>query len=198
MTFTIKAKNFLKRKPAPSFIVALALSIRWRCRVSWEADISYPWNLRIGKGATIGKCLIIASGEGVKIGNNTSIAHGAVLDALDGLVNIDEYSAIGPYVVLYGQGGLRIGKYNMIATHTTVVASSHVYSDVNIPIKLQGTKALGIVTGNDVWIGANAVVQDGVTLGEGVIVGSGSVVRASFPPYSIVAGVPARVISTRQ
>lgn len=198
MTFIKKVKNFLKRKPAPSFLVALVLSIRWRCRVSLGSDINYPWNLTIGRGVSIGKCLIIASGKGVRIGSNVTIAYGCVLDALGGYIDIDDHSAIGPYVVVYGQGGIQIGKYNMIATHSTVVASSHIYSDVNTPVKLQGTKAEGIITGNDVWIGANAVIQDGVTLNDGVIVGSGSVVRSSFSAYSTVAGVPAKVISTRK
>ncbi|MFZ3087183.1 MAG: acyltransferase [Methylotenera sp.] len=178
-------------------IIALVLSIRWKCRVSFSADIHFPWNLKIGKGASIGKCLIVATGGGVSIGNNVSIGYGAVLDALGGYINIDDFSALGPHVVAYGQGGLEIGKYCMIASQTTIVASSHIYSSIDIPIKMQGTKALGIVIGDDVWIGANVVVQDGVELGNGVIVGSGAVVRSSFSEYSIVAGVPAKIIGNR-
>lgn len=198
MTFLRGIRLFLRRKPAPSMIVALILSIKYKCRVSWSADIHFPWNLKIGKDASIGKCLIIATGNGVNIGNNVSIGYGSVLDALGGHISIDEFSSLGPYVVAYGQGGLRVGRYNMVASHATIVASSHVYSSVDIPIKMQGTSASGVATADDVWIGANVVIQDGVKLGRGVIVGSGAVVRSSFPEFSIIAGVPAKIICTRK
>jgi acetyltransferase-like isoleucine patch superfamily enzyme len=198
MNFFRKLRNFLRRKPAPSWIIAIILSFKWKCRVAWNADIHFPWNVRIGKGANVGKCLIIATGNGIEIGSDVSIGYGTVLDALGGFVNIDDFSSLGPYVVAYGQGGLQIGSYSMIACHSSIVASSHINSSVEIPIKMQGTSANGIIIANDVWIGANVVIQDGVELGRGVIVGSGAVVRSSFPEFSIIAGVPAKVISTRQ
>lgn len=54
-----------------------------------------------------------------------------------------------------------------------------------------------IIVEDDVWIGANAVLVSGVTIGKGSVVGAGAVVTRSFPPYSIIAGVPARTIGTR-
>jgi acetyltransferase-like isoleucine patch superfamily enzyme len=198
MNFLIRVKKFLIRKPAPAFIVALILSIRWGCKVSWNADINYPWNLKIGKGTLIGKCLIVASGKGIIIGENVAIASSSILDAQQGHIFIDDAVAIGPYVVAYGWGGLTIGKYTMIATHTTIVSVNHIFSSMKLPMKEQGSTAEGIKIGNDVWIGANVVIQDGVSLGNGVIVGSGAVVRKSFPDYAIVAGVPAKIIRLRQ
>ena len=197
MNFIKSMIIFLARKTAPSFIVSLYLSIRWKCRVSFDADINYPLNLKIGKGANIGKCLIIATGDGVVLGNNVSIGYCTVLDALGGYIHVGNHSALGPYVVVYGQGGVKIGSYCMIATHSTLVASNHIYSSVEKPIKLQGTKAIGINLGDDIWIGANVVIQDGITLGKGVIVGSSALVRNSFPEYSIIAGIPAKLLDSR-
>ena len=51
--------------------------------------------------------------------------------------------------------------------------------------------------GNDVWIGSNVKVLDGVTIGDGSVVGAGSVVNVDIPPYSVAAGVPAKVIKRR-
>lgn len=197
MKYLFRVINFLKRKPAPAFLVSIFLSIRWRCRVSLHADISYPFNLKIGRGANIGRCLIIATGEGVQIANNVSIGYGAIIDALGGFISIGENSSIGPLVVIYGEGGVRIGRYNMTAAHAIIVASNHLYSDRETPIKQQGTVASGITIEEDVWIGANVVIQDGVLLERGMIVGSGAVVRSSYRAYSVVAGVPAKIITTR-
>lgn len=197
MRFIKLFNNLLTRHPLPGFAIAILLSIRWKCRVSLRAEIHFPSNVIIGKNARIGKCQIIATGEGVVIGESVSIGEGVILDALGGSVSIGDFTSIGPLVVVYGQGGLNLGRYNMLAAHSILVASSHIYSSIETPIKLQGTTAAGIKTGDDVWIGANAVIQDGVLLGRGVIVGSGAVVRANFDDYSVIAGVPAKLISIR-
>ncbi len=54
-----------------------------------------------------------------------------------------------------------------------------------------------VIIGNDVWIGANVVIMNGVTIGHGAIIGATSVVTKDVPPYTIVAGSPARVIKSR-
>lgn len=54
-----------------------------------------------------------------------------------------------------------------------------------------------VVLGNDVWVGANAIILPGVKIGDGAIIGAGAVVTSDVPPYAIVAGVPARVLRYR-
>lgn len=72
------------------------------------------------------------------------------------------------------------------------------FSEWYHPAHVRTTVSRGDVTiGNDVWIGRKAMILSGVTLGDGVIVGAGSVVRQSAPPYAIVAGNPARVAGFR-
>lgn len=188
---------YLQRKPAPAFVIALILSLRWRCKISLKANIYYPWRLVLGKGARIQNCTIIASGNGITLGANTELGDGAILDSQTGWIKINEHAAIGPFVVIYGQGGVSIGQYSMIATHSTIVASSHVYISKDIPIRLQGTTAFGIQIADDVWIGANAVVQDGVSIGKGCVIGSGAVVRTNILEYSVAVGVPAKVVKFR-
>ncbi|HEY7987213.1 MAG TPA: acyltransferase [Methylophilaceae bacterium] len=153
--------------------------------------------MTLGKGVRIGRCTIIATGQGISIGDFVGVGDGTLLDAHHGKINIHQHTAIGPYVVVYGEGGVTIGKYSMLAAHAVVVASNHVYDSIDMPIKLQGTTAEGVSIADDVWIGTHAVIQDGVSIGKGSIVGSGAVVRVDIPEYMVAAGVPARIIKNR-
>jgi acetyltransferase-like isoleucine patch superfamily enzyme len=100
-----------------------------------------------------------------------------------------------------------IGKYCSVAYGVTIVASGeHNYRGVaNFPFAAvlkgnvdQDTFSKGPVrVGNDVWIGANATILSGVTIGDGAVVAAGSVVTESVPPYAIVGGVPAKIIKYR-
>ena len=63
--------------------------------------------------------------------------------------------------------------------------------------KKKYNKGKSTIIGNDVWIGANAIVLGGVTVGDGAVIGAGSVVTKDVPPYAVVAGVPAKVLKYR-
>lgn len=95
---------------------------------------------------------------------------------------------IGEFVVLRAGGGLRIGDRVLIAAHAVITTAGHREAiprwDVNetAPIAIE----------DDVWIGANATVLPGVTVGRGAIVAAGAVVTRSVEPMTVVAGVPAR------
>jgi len=102
------------------------------------------------------------------------------------------------YSVLYGNGGITIEKDVHIAAHTILVAFEHDYSKLGTIAFSLDMKGLGIKIEKSVWIGANVVILDGVTIGEGSVVGAGAVVTESIPPFSIAVGVPAKVIKKRQ
>ena len=88
------------------------------------------------------------------------------------------------------QGGIKIGE-NVLIGHKVVFATLD--HDLN-PKKRSNMKALPINIAKDVWIGANATILPGVNIGEGSIVAAGAVVTKDVPPFSIVAGVPAKII----
>lgn len=98
---------------------------------------------------------------------------------------------------LDGRGGLTIGNHVLIGPNAVILSSQHQWTDPDVPIVLQGHKLAATSIGDDVWVGANAIVTPGVTLATGTVVGAGAVVTADTQPYSIVAGVPARVIGSR-
>lgn len=91
-----------------------------------------------------------------------------------------------------------IGSHVMIAPHVAILSSSHKFSRTDIPMILQGaTDNNPPIIHDDVWIGRNAVIMPGVKIGKGCIVGAGAIVTKDAPPYSIVGGVPAKLIGTR-
>ncbi|MBI5115701.1 acyltransferase [Candidatus Poribacteria bacterium] len=100
-------------------------------------------------------------------------------------------------VHMYGRGGIKVGDYVLIGPNVVIASSQHRYNIQKIPIMFQGHEKKAVVIGNDVWIGANAVVLPGVTIADGTIVGAGAVVTSDTEPYSIVCGVPARKIGER-
>lgn len=97
---------------------------------------------------------------------------------------------IGEFVVLRAAGGLTIGNRVLIAAGAIITTSGH-----PIALPRYGVNELAPITiGDDVWIGAGALILPGVTVGHGSIIAAGAVVSKNVPPLSIVAGVPARVI----
>jgi acetyltransferase-like isoleucine patch superfamily enzyme len=79
-----------------------------------------------------------------------------------------------------------------------VVPAGHNFERVDIPIRKQGSLMKGIVIEDDVWIGCGCRILDGVRIGRGSVIGAGSVVNKNVPEYSVVVGVPGRVIKNRK
>jgi acetyltransferase-like isoleucine patch superfamily enzyme len=80
--------------------------------------------------------------------------------------------------------------------HVQILAVDHVYADPTRSFVAQGITAQGIEIGDDVWIGAGAIITDGVKIGQGAVVAAGAVVTQDVAPHHLVGGVPARVIRT--
>ncbi|HZT44226.1 MAG TPA: acyltransferase [Chthonomonadaceae bacterium] len=133
----------------------------------------------------------------VVLEEGTTICSHAMLLPYGGRIALGKNCSVNPYTILYGHGGLTIGKDTRIAAHTVIVPANHVFSDPHRPICTQGVTAEGIVLGSDIWIGAHVTILDGVTLGDGSVVAAQSVVTRSFSPYSVIAGVPARILKER-
>ena len=110
-------------------------------------------------------------------------------------LSIGPYSQLNPGTAVYGD--VVIGAYVMIAPNCMIVGGNHNFSGMEQPMIFQGSNSKGIVIEDDVWLGANVTVLDGITIGKGSIIAAGSVVTKNVEPYSIMAGVPARKINSR-
>lgn len=138
-----------------------------------------------------------SSGGKIYISDGVRLSDGVILAPYGGSIHLNENVFVGPYCVLYGHGGVMVGRNTMIAAHTVIVPSSHCFSDAGTLIRDQPLTKRGIVIGEDVWIGCGVRILDGVTIGSGCVVGAGSVVNRSLPARSVAVGVPAKVVATR-
>jgi len=103
---------------------------------------------------------------------------------------------LNPGACIYGN--VIIGDNVMIAPNVVIAGGTHGIANNGVPMCYQSSTPKGVKIENDVWIGANAVILDNVTIREGAIVAAGAVVKKDVEPYSIVAGVPAKKVRKRQ
>ena len=109
-----------------------------------------------------------------------------------GDVVIGDYTRIGLHNTIIGP--VTIGNHVNLAQGITVTALNHNFSETDKCIDEQGVSTLPIVISDDVWIGANAVILPGVTIGSHSVVAAGAVVTKDVPNGCIVAGIPAKII----
>lgn len=109
-----------------------------------------------------------------------------------GDVTIGDYSRIGIHCTVIGP--VCIGHHVNLAQGITVTALNHNFNDTNRRIDEQGITTKPVVIGDDVWIGANAVILPGVSIGSHAVIAAGAVVTSDVEDYTVVGGVPAKVI----
>ena len=165
--------------------------------MSPRARVSRPWLLRLGRGAQLGACTVECSGKGVEIGEGAYIHDNVLIDCQLGSIQIGARTTVNCFSALYGAGGIRIGAGCLIATATVIVASRHRFDLPGTPIQQQGSITAGIDIGDDVWLAAGVRVLDGVSIGQGAVVGANAVVNRSIPAFAVAVGIPARVIKMR-
>jgi len=127
---------------------------------------------------------------GMRIGKRTAIFRKCYLQEL-GKISIGANCMIGFHCRLDGRGNLTIGNNVNISSYTIIESGSH-------DLETFEARFEPIIIHDHVWIGTRALILQGVEIGEGAVVAAGSVVTKSVAPYSIVAGVPARVIGERK
>ncbi|RZK02633.1 MAG: acyltransferase, partial [Flavobacterium sp.] len=112
-------------------------------------------------------------------------------------LSVGEDCSLNSFIHIWaGKSGVKIGNRVMIASHVAITSLTHDYSSKNMKTEPPVDKP--IIIENDVWIGSHAVIMPGITIGEGAVVGAGSVVTKNVEPYTIVIGNPARFYKRRE
>lgn len=126
------------------------------------------------------------------LGDYSVIESFACINNAVGDVIIGNYTRIGLHNTIIGP--VTIGHHVNLAQGITVTALNHKSENPDIRIDEQGVSTKPVVIGNDIWVGANAVILPGITIGDHSVIAAGAIVTKDVPPHSLVAGVPAKVI----
>jgi acetyltransferase-like isoleucine patch superfamily enzyme len=146
----------------------------------------------------VSRTAILEKKKLIKLADHCEIQDYVIIRTYEHPVTIGKYSQINPYTVIYGGDGVTIGDYVMIAPHCMIVAGNHNHNQLEMPMRFAVSYSKGpIVIEDDVWIGANCTITDGITIGKGAVIGANSVVTKDVKPYDVVGGVPAKFIKSR-
>jgi acetyltransferase-like isoleucine patch superfamily enzyme len=176
------------------------------CFVGRNVRLRFARRIEIGRYATIGDGAILSGlgCSGLRVGARATIgAYSRLIVGTDVArpgrhIHIGDRCGIGEYSSVGGSGGVSIGRDTIIGQYFSAHPENHNFEDLSRPIREQGTTRMPIDIEEDCWLGARVTVLGGVTIGKGSVIAAGSVITRDVPPFSIVAGVPGRVVGSRR
>ncbi|WP_370793821.1 acyltransferase [Bacteroides stercorirosoris] len=160
----------------------------------WARTFIIPFVIKRGKGAIIRRKarLDIIPSKKIIIGKKSVIEDYTIINNGMGDIFIGDYTHVTSRVKLVGP--VTLGNYVTIGSGAQITGLTHNYLDVTRPIAKQGVTPNRTIVEDDVWIGGNSCINQGITIGTHSIIASGSVVTKNVPPYSVVGGNPARIL----
>jgi acetyltransferase-like isoleucine patch superfamily enzyme len=157
----------------------------------------------LGEGVMVGREVVIWGGRtseavGLHLHDHVRIYDGCrlVIDRMssDSGIVIGTRAALNFGCYIDGSGGVQIGARTILGPHVVIVSSSH-RVDRAIAVQESGKLFESVRIGEDVWVGAGAIIRMGITIGDGAVIGAGSVVTHDVPGKTTAAGNPARVLT---
>ena len=134
----------------------------------------------------------------IRFGRFVWIGDGTKIRCHEGVVEIGDKTVFGQECTVSAYQRVRIGEQCVIADRAMFIDFDHGVAEVERPIRVQGIYKRDTVVGSNVWIGYGACVLRGVRVGDNSIVGTNAVVTKDVPANSVVGGVPAKVLRTRE
>ncbi len=163
--------------------------------------LRHPHKITIGDDVIIDDfCVLDAKGEhnqGIHIGPGAFIGRNTIIYCKDGDIEIDAKVNCGVNSVIYSKNRVHIGAGTMIAAFAHIMSGGQYDYRSPVPLSEQSSGSSGATSiGKGCWLGSKVVVQDGVHVGSGTVIGSGSVVTRALPANVVAMGVPAKVKSS--
>lgn len=165
------------------------------CNVKYIGDkVIFTGKIKLSDGVRIRNFATLIGN--ITVGKGCVISENAELLCISiGSVLVGDKSTVNRNTCV--RGNVIIGKNCSIGPNCVIVGADHIFSDKSKLIKAQGIASKGIVIEEDVWIGGNVTILDGVRIGQGAVIGGGAVVTGSIPPYCVAVGNPCKVIKNR-
>jgi acetyltransferase-like isoleucine patch superfamily enzyme len=186
----------LKNSPRLKQLVDFFIMNQTQTRPRWFIRLIAPLYQHRGKGSIIYRSVRMDTPpyRHFSLGRKSVIESFSCINNAVGDVLIGDFTRIGLHNTIIGP--VTIGNHVNLAKGVTITALNHNFEDITLRIDQQGVSTNTVTISDDVWIGTNSVVLPGVTIGTHSVVAAGAVVTKDVPPYTIVAGGPAKVIKT--
>jgi acetyltransferase-like isoleucine patch superfamily enzyme len=186
-----------------ALLYPLVVRAGWPLVVEKNVTLHRPGRMRFGASVYLAEnSYILAGGEGVEIGDFSELLPNVVLMIRDyrGVgaprIEIGRRCSINSGAIVFSHGRTRIGDDVQIGPGAVISTTGHFFEDPTRPVRVQGLDVRDVTIEAGALIGARAVILPGVTVGRGAVVGAGTVVSDDVPPYTMVVGVPARVVKS--
>ena len=182
----------LKESPQLKRLLDLLIMNQRDARPRWYIRLLAPFYQHRGRGSKIYRSARMDTPpyRRFSLGDHSVVESFCCINNAVGDVIIGNHSRIGLHNTIIGP--VTIGNHVNLAQGITVTALNHNFDDASLRIDQQGVLTMPVTIKDDVWIGANAVVLPGVTIGSHCVVAAGAVVTKDVADYTLVAGVPAR------
>ena len=185
-----------KESPRLKRLVDLLIMNQVQTRPRWYVRLLAPLYQHRGRHSKIHRSVRMDTPpyRRFSLGDHSVVESYSCVNNAVGDVVIGHHTRVGLHNTIIGP--VTIGNHVNLAQGITVTALNHNFSDPDKRIDEQGVSTSPVTIGDDIWIGANAVILPGVTIGSHAVVAAGAVVTKDVPPHTLVAGVPAKVIKT--
>ena len=163
--------------------------------------LRHPHKVRLGYSVTLDDLVVLdakgSANRGIDVGRGAFLGRGTILSCKDGDITLGDHANLGFHCEIFSGSSVTVGAHALFAAQVYLVGGGHAFEASDAAVVDQPRTSRGIQLGDNVWLGAGAKVLDGVRIGTDVVVGAGAVVNADLPDGAIAAGVPARILRSR-
>jgi len=189
---------FLRSRLYPRLLGACGKNVSFGVNVT----LRHPRKIRLGDDVAIDDgCVLDAKGtanQGIRIGRRVFLGRHTILACKDGDIAIEDGVNISYNCAVFSASSVTIGSDTLLAAYCYVVGGGHDFDQIDRPVVQQGRPSKGIAIGRGGWLGAGAIVLDGVTIGDDAVVAAHAIVTRDLPAFVVAAGSPARVVRDRR